>query len=181
MAIRPVLLLACALTLASGARPHGVSQSTQAAVHRFLYVAEPGIRNYLEYGGIGVLVFDIDDGTGSCRRIPTVRLTAGQEPDNVKGIVASAATGRLYVSTIKRVLAFDLVTESCSGTAPTTGAATGWPSRPTASALRAVVRRTALERLDAGDGDAIARSSTNSGAHNTVYRPRRQAASTSPA
>ena len=29
---------------------------------RLLYVAEPGIRNYLEYGGHGLLVFDIDHG-----------------------------------------------------------------------------------------------------------------------
>ena len=111
MAIRPVLLLACALALASGARPHGVSQSTQAAVHRFLYVAEPGIRNYVEYGGIGVLVFDMDNGHRFVRRIPTMSPTAGEEPENVKGIAASAATGRLYVSTIKRVLAFDLATD----------------------------------------------------------------------
>ena len=112
MAIRPVLLLACALTLASGARPHGVSQSTQAAVHRFLYVAEPGIRNYVEYGGLGVLVFDIDDGAPVRPADPDDDLTAGEEPENVKGIVASAATGRLYMSTIKRVLAFDLVTDA---------------------------------------------------------------------
>ncbi len=27
-----------------------------------LYVATPGIRNYVEYGGVGVLVFDADNG-----------------------------------------------------------------------------------------------------------------------
>jgi hypothetical protein len=30
--------------------------------HRFLYVAVPGIRDYLEFGGHGLLVFDIDAG-----------------------------------------------------------------------------------------------------------------------
>jgi len=29
---------------------------------RFLYVATPGIRDYLEYGGHGVLAFDLDPG-----------------------------------------------------------------------------------------------------------------------
>ena len=37
---------------------------------RLLYVAEPGIRNYLEYGGHGVLVYDIDHGHKFVRRIP---------------------------------------------------------------------------------------------------------------
>ncbi|HXL09088.1 MAG TPA: hypothetical protein VN966_02605 [Candidatus Bathyarchaeia archaeon] len=32
---------------------------------RFLYVAVPGIRNEVEHGGVGVLVFDIDNGHNS--------------------------------------------------------------------------------------------------------------------
>ena len=36
---------------------------------RFLYVATPGIRDYLEYGGHGVLVYDIDHGHRLVRRI----------------------------------------------------------------------------------------------------------------
>ena len=77
-----------------------------------LYVASPGIRNYVEHGGIGVLVFDVDNGHRFVRRIPTMSVPAGQEPENVKGIAASAVTGRLYVSTIKRVLAFELATDA---------------------------------------------------------------------
>src|SRR5206468_3523827 len=73
-----------------------------AAPHHFLYVAEPGIRNYVEYGGVGVLVYDIDAGYKFLRRIPGEDVPAGKDPENVKGIAASAATGRLYVSTIKR-------------------------------------------------------------------------------
>jgi len=38
---------------------------------RFLYVAVPGIRNEVEHGGVGVLVFDIDKGHKFVRRIPT--------------------------------------------------------------------------------------------------------------
>src|SRR5688500_9246608 len=41
---------------------------------RLLYVAAPGIRNYLEYGGHGILVFNIDDGHKFVRRIPSAGL-----------------------------------------------------------------------------------------------------------
>src|SRR5688572_18166908 len=78
---------------------------------RLLYVAEPGIRNYVEFGGVGVLVFDIDDGHKFVRRIPTIPEEPGVAPENVKGICAHAQSRRLYVSTIRRVLALDLVTE----------------------------------------------------------------------
>src|SRR3954470_14714721 len=65
-----------------------------------LYVANPGIRNYVEHGGVGVTIFDIDDGYKFVKRIPTWTVAAGQKPENVKGIAASAKTGRVYVSTI---------------------------------------------------------------------------------
>ena len=38
------------------------AQRAHAAEQHWLYVAVPGVRDYLEYGGHGVLVFDIDDG-----------------------------------------------------------------------------------------------------------------------
>jgi len=75
---------------------------------RLLYVAVPGIRNYLEYGGHGVLVYDIDAGHKLLRRISSAGLADDGKPSNVKGICASAATGRLYVSTIKSLQCYDL-------------------------------------------------------------------------
>ncbi|HMC62023.1 MAG TPA: hypothetical protein VKJ01_22705 [Candidatus Solibacter sp.] len=33
-----------------------------AAEQHLLYVANPGTRNYVQYGGVGILVFDIDNG-----------------------------------------------------------------------------------------------------------------------
>jgi hypothetical protein len=38
---------------------------------RYLYVAVPGIRNYLGYGGHGILVFDMDNEHRFVKRIPT--------------------------------------------------------------------------------------------------------------
>jgi DNA-binding beta-propeller fold protein YncE len=75
-----------------------------------LYVAEPGIRNYEEFGGVGVLVFDIDAGYKFVKRMPTWTVPAGEKPVNIKGIAASARTGRLYVSNIHRIIALDILT-----------------------------------------------------------------------
>ncbi len=67
------------------------------AEQHLLYVASPGIGNYVEYGGVGVLVFDIDNGYKFVKRIPTWSVPPGKEPENVKGIAASAATGRAFI------------------------------------------------------------------------------------
>src|SRR4029078_10473268 len=75
-----------------------------------LYVASPGTRNYTEYGGVGVLVFDIDSGYRFVRRIPTWPVVEGKPAENVKGIAASARTGRIYVTSLTRVIAIDAVT-----------------------------------------------------------------------
>src|SRR5450432_984899 len=81
------------------------------ADERRLYVATPGIRDYLEYGGHGLLVFDIDHGHKLIKRIPTAGLKPDGKPDNVKGVCASAATGRIYVGTTTTMTSLDLVSE----------------------------------------------------------------------
>src|SRR5438874_13679516 len=77
---------------------------------RYLYVVCPGIRNYLEFGGAGILVYDIDDGHKLIKRIAT---PASQEekPDNIKGVCACAATQRLYLTTTKKLYCVDLLSE----------------------------------------------------------------------
>ena len=64
-----------------------------AAERRLLYIAVPGIRNYVEYGGVGVLVYDIGRGYTFVKRIPTWDVPEGQQPENVKGVAASAQDG----------------------------------------------------------------------------------------
>jgi DNA-binding beta-propeller fold protein YncE len=83
----------------------------QENLKRLLYVATPGVRNYLEYGGHGVLVFDIDNGHKFVKRIPTAGVDEKGVPINVKGVCASAATGRLYVSTLRHLMCIDLLTD----------------------------------------------------------------------
>src|SRR5882762_3680382 len=81
-----------------------------AAEQHLLYVASPGTRNYVEYGGVGILVFDIDNGYKFVRRIPTWDVPDGSKPENVKGIAASAKTGRVYVTSLNRMISIDAFT-----------------------------------------------------------------------
>ena len=96
-----LLLFAAALSV--GQSHAGVSRQ------HLLYVASPGVRNYTEYGGVGILVFDIDHDFRFVRRIPTWPVAPGEQPQNVKGIAASGATGLIYVSNLSRTIALDAV------------------------------------------------------------------------
>jgi len=161
-ALLPVLLLAV-----SASRPSGA-----AAEHHFLYVAEPGIRNYVEYGGVGVLVYDIDAGYKFVRRIPSQVVPAGAEPENVKGIAASAATGRLYVTTIKRLMAFDLATDKKLWDKEMPGGADRLAISPDGKLLYVpTLEGPQWTVVDAMTSEILASVTTNSGAHNTIYGP----------
>jgi DNA-binding beta-propeller fold protein YncE len=110
----------CMLALAAVAV---VAVQTQAPQRkRFLYAALPGVGggNNLKYGGAGILVFDIDNAHKFVKRVPlqgepppppppNARPGSGQEA--IKGIAAHAGTARLYVSTNRRVAAYDLRTD----------------------------------------------------------------------
>jgi hypothetical protein len=136
----------------------------------FLYVAEPGIRNYVEYGGVGVLVYDMDHGHAFVRRIPTFEVPQGQEPENVKGVAASARTGRLYVTTTKRVAAFDLATDKMIWNRTYEGGCDRLAISPDGRILYVPsLEGPHWHVLDALSGDVIAKIVTDSGAHNTIY------------
>jgi len=175
MPIRLLLLIGCTFVTGLAARPQSsppTPPSLPASEHRFLYVAEPGIRNYVEHGGIGVLVFDVDNGHRFVRRIPTLPAVAGEEPENVKGIAASAATGRLYVSTTRRVLAFDLTTDALLWNRAYDGGCDRLALSPDGRILYVPsFEGPHWHVLDAFTGDPIAKVVTGSGAHNTVYGP----------
>jgi DNA-binding beta-propeller fold protein YncE len=157
-----VLALAFSLHAARGA---------QHETHR-LYVAVPGIRNELQYGGIGILVYDMDAGFKLIKRIPTWDVPPGQAAENVKGIAASAKTGKLYVSTIKRVACFDLITEKKIWEKAYDGGADRLAISPDGEILYV----PSLEGPDwlvvnAGTGEVISKIILGTGAHNTIYGP----------
>jgi DNA-binding beta-propeller fold protein YncE len=137
---------------------------------RFLYVAEPGIRNYVEYGGIGVLVYDIDKGYEFIRRIPTFTPTEGRPPENVKGIAASARTGRLYVTAIGRLGCIDLASDRLLWQKELEGGCDRLAISPDGALLYVPsFEGPHWNVVDGLNGERVAKVVTNSGAHNTVY------------
>lgn len=140
------------------------------AERRLLYVAVPGIRNYLEFGGHGVLVFDIDNEHKFVRRIPAAGLAKTGKPSNVKGIAASAATQRLYVSTLEKLTCFDLLTDKILWEKSYEGGCDRMALSPDGK----VMYLPSLEKdhwhvIDALSGDVITKVVPKSGAHNTIY------------
>jgi DNA-binding beta-propeller fold protein YncE len=135
-----------------------------------LYVASPGIRNYEEYGGVGILVYDIDNGYRFVKRIPTWEVPAGQKSENVKGIVASAKTGRVYVSTINRMMALDAVTGRKLWDKTYEGGCDRMALSPDGKLLYVPqLEGPSWHVVNAGNGNVVATIETKSGSHNTVY------------
>ena len=139
---------------------------------RLLYVAVPGVRDYLEYGGHGVLVFAIDEGHKFVRRIPTAGLNADGKPLNVKGVCACAATQRLYISTIKQLMCLDLVTDKLLWEKEYEGGADRMALAPDGGVIYLpMLEGPSWHVVNAASGDVIARVTPNSGSHNTIYGP----------
>ena len=161
-------LMALAM-IASGGHPTPAAANND---QHFLYVASPGIRNYVEYGGVGVLVFDMNQGHRFVKRIPTFDVAEGAQAENVKGIAAHAKTGRLYVTTPKRVAAIDLVTERMVWNREYEGGCDRLAISPDGKILYVPsFEGPHWHAIDAKSGDVLSTIETKSGAHNTVYGP----------
>ena len=144
--------------------------SAQKSDGRRLYVAEPGIRDYLEYGGHGLLVFDVDHGHKFVKRIPTAGLNANGRPDNVKGVCASAATGRIYVGTTKTLTCLDLASEKILWEHPYEGGCDRMAIAPDGRTIYLPsFEKDHWNVVDALDGSVLARITPKSGSHNTTY------------
>lgn len=153
------VITGCQTSTSTGALPDG----------RYLFVATPGIRNYLEFGGHGLLVFDIDDHYRFVKRIPTAGLNVEGQPINVKGICASAATGRVYISTIKQLQCLDLNT----GTLIWEREYPAGCDRMSMTPDGKVIYLPSFENdfwyvVDALTGEETTRITPRSGAHNTI-------------
>ena len=154
--------------LLSVSDPGGVAAAD--GERHYLYVASPGIRNYVEYGGVGILVFDMDNGHRFVKRIPTFTMAAGESAENIKGIAASAATGRVYISTPKRLAAFDLRTERLVWNKTYEGGCDRMALSPDGRILYVPsFEGPHWHAIDAMSGDVLAKIVTDSGAHNTLY------------
>ncbi len=156
---------------AAAALPFATLGAARAERH-LLYIAEPGIRNYVQYGGVGVLVYDIDNNYKFVKRIPTWNVPAGQQPENVKGVAASAATGRLYVSTIRRLACIDLATEKMIwDKEPELGCDRMSISPDSKTLYVPTFEKAHWNVIDAMTGETITKVVMNNRAHNTLYGP----------
>lgn len=137
---------------------------------RLLYVASPGIRNYVEWGGKGVLVYDIDEGHRLLRRIASPFDDPEGKVENIKGVCASAATGRLWVSTLRRLACLDLATEKWLWVKAYEGGCDRMSVSPDGKILYVPsLEKDHWHAVDASSGDVLAKLMPRNGAHNTVY------------
>lgn len=169
---RVALVLSAVFLVSSPARADDPKPAALGTIKldRHLYVASPGVRNLVEYGGHGVLVFNIDRGHKFVRRIPAKGIDEKTgKPFNVKGICASAVTDRLYVSTIRDLTCYDLTNDAILWQRDYPGGC----DRMSISTDGRVIYLPSFEGphwhvVDAASGDVIKKVVLDSRSHNTV-------------
>jgi len=152
--------------------PSNQQAQVKAATGHFLYVATPGIRNYLGYGGHGLVVFDIDNDHKFVKRITTQGLKADGTPSNVKGVAVSRQLNSIFVSTLEALQRIDLDTEKVLWEIPFEGGC----DRMSISPDGMTMYLPSLEKdfwnvVDCQTGELISTIKVHSRAHNTVYGP----------
>jgi DNA-binding beta-propeller fold protein YncE len=138
---------------------------------RYLYVAVPGIRNYLGYGGHGILVFDMDNNHRFVKRLKTQGIsTQNGKPLNVKGVAVSVPLNSIYISTLETLQRIDLTTEKVVWEKSYEGGC----DRMSISPDGKIMYLPSLEKdfwnvIDCNTGDVIKKIIVVRRAHNTVY------------
>ncbi len=139
-------------------------------INQYLYVAVPGIRNYLEYGGHGILVYDISDNYRLVKRIATGGLKADGTPSNVKGVAVSLATNSMYITTLEALQRIDLATEKIVWEKTYEGGCDRLSISPDGKTIYLpTLEKEHWNVVNAETGEVIKQLFTNSGAHNTLY------------
>jgi DNA-binding beta-propeller fold protein YncE len=165
LAIRWRVLLPLALQAAAASALGGAPASQD---QHLLYVAVPGIRNDLQFGGAGILVFDIDHNHRFLRRIETPA-SRQIKPEAIKGICASAATQRLYLTTPTKLYCINLKTDRALWERALPGGCDRMSMTPDGCKLYVPsLEGPHWNVVDAATGDVLAKIDTGSGSHNTV-------------
>ncbi|HIG26431.1 MAG TPA: hypothetical protein EYQ50_01005 [Verrucomicrobiales bacterium] len=138
----------------------------------YLYVATPGIRNYLGYGGHGLLVFDVDNNHKFVKRIPTKGLNKSGKPSNVKGIDVSVSLNSVFITTLQSMQRIDLSTGKLIWEIRYEGGC----DRMSISPDGMTMYLPSLEKdfwnvVNCKTGDIISKIKVHSRAHNTIYGP----------
>src|SRR5690349_3001058 len=140
------------------------------AAKHYLYVAVPGIRDYLGYGGHGILVFDMDSGHRFIKRIPTNGFHPDKTPSNVKGIAVSIPLNSIYVSTLESLQRIDLTTEKVVWEKYFEGGCDRMSISPDGKTMYLPsLEKNFWNVVDCATGDIIKRIEVNRRAHNTIY------------
>jgi len=169
----PAILTAAWLGgMAAAAAPGGSGAAPAPAEERRLYVASPGIRNYVEWGGKGVLVYDVDRGHAFVKRIPSPFDDPDGKVENIKGVCANAATRRLYVTSLSRLACIDLVTEKPLWVEALEGGCDRMAITPDGRVLYVPsLEGPHWNVVDGITGAVVRKLVTGQGAHNTVCPP----------
>lgn len=149
-----------------------VSRHNKSRVNKYLYVVVPGIRDYLEYGGHGILVYDITDNYKLVKRIPTGGLKENGTPSNVKGVAVSLSTNSIYITTLEALQRIDLSTEKMVWEKKYEGGCDRLSISPDGKTIYLpTLEKEHWNVVNAETGEVIKQIFTNSGAHNTLYGP----------
>lgn len=163
---RPLVVAAVLTLFAVG--PAARAGEPAPGERHLLYVAAPGIRDYLEFGGAGILVFDMDNGHAFVKRMETAA-SREAKPDNMKGICASAVTKRLYLTTPKKLYCVDLLSEQTLWAMALPQGCDRMSMTPDGKLLYVPsFERDIWNVVDGASGAVVATIETKSGAHNTV-------------
>ena len=144
------------------------AQAENAKTKHLLYVVAPGIRDQLEYGGAGILVFDIDKNHAFVKRIHTPASEL-KKPENIKGVCACSATRKLYFTTLTKLYCLDLVTEKTLWEKTLPGGCDRMSITPDGKTLYVPsYEKDNWNIVDGATGNLITQIIPKSGAHNTL-------------
>lgn len=172
-----ILLLTMLLIICTSAHVpliHKPSMHTALAdsVKRYLYVAVPGIRDYLGYGGHGLLVFDIDNQHRFVKRIATAGLHPDKTPSNVKGIAVSIPLNSIFISTIESLQRIDLATDKLVWEKSYEGGCDRMAISPDGKTMYLPsFEKGFWNVVDCATGDILKKINVFKRAHNTIYGP----------
>ncbi|HWB24501.1 MAG TPA: hypothetical protein VG738_03430 [Chitinophagaceae bacterium] len=168
MAIKPIHLVCCMLLLfvATAAKTQPAGNSAK----KYLYVAVPGIRDYMGYGGHGILVFDINNHHRFVKRIPTQGLHDDGKPSNVKGIAVSLPLNSIYISTLEGLQRIDITTEKIVWEKKFEGGCDRMAISPDGLTMYLPsLENTFWNVVDCKTGSIIKKIPVYKRAHNTIY------------
>jgi DNA-binding beta-propeller fold protein YncE len=149
-----------------------ITHDSPAATKHYLYVAVPGIRDYLGYGGHGILVFDMDNNHRFVKRIATRGFHPDKTPSNVKGIAVSISLNSIYISTIESLQRIDLTTDKLLWEKTFEGGCDRMAISPDGKTMYLPsFEKSFWNVVDCETGDIIKKIEVNKRAHNTIYGP----------